>query len=105
GRPQRRLVLRLVGGAGPGRPAALVGTSDRAPRRPLAREHGLLHAQRLARVPALRRPGARSLAARRPGVSAARKAREPAPHEPFEALQRELASGKPLARAYLVRGE
>jgi DNA polymerase III delta subunit len=38
-------------------------------------------------------------------MSAARKARDPLPQDQLEALQRELASGKPLARAYLVRGD
>jgi len=38
-------------------------------------------------------------------MSAGRKAREPGPLEQLEALGRELASGKPLARGYLVRGE
>jgi DNA polymerase III delta subunit len=38
-------------------------------------------------------------------MSAARKPREPGPQEQLEALQRELAAGKSLARGYLVRGD
>ena len=38
-------------------------------------------------------------------MSAARKPREPGPLEQLEALERELAAGKPLARGYLVRGD
>lgn len=37
--------------------------------------------------------------------AAVRKAREPAPQEALEALERELAAQKTLARAYLVRGD
>ncbi|MBK7643831.1 MAG: hypothetical protein IPJ19_12430 [Planctomycetes bacterium] len=38
-------------------------------------------------------------------MSAARKPREAGPLEQLEGLERELAAGKPLARAYLVRGD
>ena len=38
-------------------------------------------------------------------MSAARKPREPGPLEQLEALERELAAQKSLARGYLVRGD